>query len=91
MDPVKTIENLVTTTTAMRWNGDGQILAIASKLKKDAFRLVHFPSMRVFSNWPTSGTPLGSVSSVDFSPASQYVAIGNTRGKVLLYSLRHYL
>ncbi|GAC97125.1 hypothetical protein PHSY_004710 [Pseudozyma hubeiensis SY62] len=91
MDPVKTIENLVTTTTTMRWNGDGQILAVASKLKKDALRLVHFPSMRVFSNWPTSGTPLGSVSSVDFSPASQYVAIGNTRGKVLLYSLRHYL
>ncbi|SPO22551.1 related to UTP18 - possible U3 snoRNP protein involved in maturation of pre-18S rRNA [Ustilago trichophora] len=91
IDPVKTVENLVTATTTMRWNGDGQILAVASKLKKDALRLVHFPSMRVFSNWPTSGTPLGSVSSVDFSPASQYVAIGNTRGKVLLYSLRHYL
>ncbi|SNX82520.1 related to UTP18 - possible U3 snoRNP protein involved in maturation of pre-18S rRNA [Melanopsichium pennsylvanicum] len=91
MDPVKTIENLVTATSTMRWNGDGQILAVASKAKKDALRLVHFPSMRVFSNWPTSGTPLGSVSSVDFSPASQYVAIGNTRGKVLLYSLRHYL
>lgn len=91
MDPVKTVENLVTATTTMRWNADGQILAIASKAKKDALRMVHFPSMRVFSNWPTSGTPLGSVSSVDFSPASQYVAIGNTRGKVLLYSLRHYL
>lgn len=91
IEPVKTIENLVTSTTTMRWNNDGQILALASKAKKDALRLVHFPSMRVFSNWPTSGTPLGSVSSVDFSPGSQYVAIGNTRGKVLLYSLRHYL
>ncbi|SYW78164.1 related to UTP18 - possible U3 snoRNP protein involved in maturation of pre-18S rRNA [Ustilago bromivora] len=91
IDPIKTLENLVTATTTMRWNGDGQMLAIASRFKKDALRLVHFPSMRVFSNWPTSSTPLGSVSSVDFSPASQYVAIGNTRGKVLLYSLRHYL
>ncbi|SJX61213.1 related to UTP18-possible U3 snoRNP protein involved in maturation of pre-18S rRNA [Sporisorium reilianum f. sp. reilianum] len=91
VDPVKTIENLVTATTTMRWNGDGQMLAVASKAKKDALRLVHFPSMRVFSNWPTSGTPLGSVTDVDFSPGSQYVAIGNTRGKVLLYSLRHYL
>lgn len=91
IEPVKTVENLVTATTTMRWNSDGQILALASRMKKDALRLVHFPSMRVFSNWPTSGTPLGSVSSVDFSPASQYVAIGNTRGKVLLYSLRHYL
>lgn len=91
MEAVKTVENLVTATSTMRWNGDGQILALASKTKKDALRLVHFPTMRVFSNWPTSGTPLGSVSSVDFSPHSQYVAIGNTRGKVLLYSLRHYL
>ncbi|EST06267.1 WD40/YVTN repeat-like-containing domain protein [Kalmanozyma brasiliensis GHG001] len=91
LDPVKTVENLVTATTTMRWNADGQILAVASRSKKDALRLVHFPSMRVFSNWPTSGTPLGSVSSVDFSAGGQYVAIGNTRGKVLLYSLRHYL
>lgn len=91
MDPAKTVENLVTATTTMRWNADGQILALASKTKKDALRLVHFPSMRVFSNWPTSGTPLGGVSSVDFSAGGQYVAIGNTRGKVLLYSLRHYL
>ncbi|PWZ03134.1 WD40 repeat-like protein [Testicularia cyperi] len=91
ISPVKTIENLVTSTSTMRWNHDGQILALASKSKKDALKLVHFPSMRVFSNWPTSGTPLGAVSSVDFSPSSQYLAIGNTRGKVLLYSLRHYL
>lgn len=89
--PVKTIENLVTPTTTMRWNHDGQILAIASKAKKDALKLVHMPSMRVFGNWPTSGTPLGAVTAVDFSPSSQYLAIGNTRGKVLLYSLRHYL
>ncbi len=91
MDSAKTVENLVTATTTMRWNADGQILALASRTKKDALRLVHFPSMRVFSNWPTSGTPLGGVSSVDFSAGGQYVAIGNTRGKVLLYSLRHYL
>lgn len=91
ISPIKTIENLVTSITTMRWNHDGQILALASKAKKDALKLVHMPSMRVFSNWPTSGTPLGAVTAVDFSPSSQYVAIGNTRGKVLLYSLRHYL
>lgn len=89
--PIKTIENLVTPTTTMRWNHDGQVLALASKTKKDALKLVHMPSMRVFGNWPTSGTPLGAVTAIDFSPSSQYVAIANTRGKVLLYSLRHYL
>lgn len=52
---------------------------------------MHLPSLKVFSNWPTSGTPLGHVVDVDFSHSSEYVAIGNSRGKVLLYALRHYL
>ena len=91
MEPVKGVGNLTTASTTMQWNHDGQILGIASRAKKDALRLVHFPTMRVFANWPTSGTPLGHVTSLAFSPASQYVAIGNNRGKVLLYSLRHYM
>ncbi|KDN52530.1 WD40 repeat-like protein [Tilletiaria anomala UBC 951] len=86
----KTLENLTTALTTMRFNPDGQVMAMASRNKKDAMRLVHFPSMRVFSNWPTSGTPLGHVTGVDFSPSCRFVAIGNSRGKVLLYNLRHY-
>lgn len=31
-----------------------QILAMASKVKKDALRLVHTGSLTTFSNWPTS-------------------------------------
>lgn len=51
----------------------------------------HLPSLTVFENWPTAGTPLGRVTSLDFSNGSEYVAIGNSRGKVLLYSLHHYI
>jgi U3 small nucleolar RNA-associated protein 18 len=51
---------------------------------------IHMPSLTAFSNWPTSSTPLGHVTSVDFSPGSEYVAIGNTRGRVLLYHLKDY-
>ena len=50
----------------------------------------HLGSQTVFSNWPTSGTPLGRVTTVDFSRQSEYLAIGNDGGKVLLYSLDHY-
>jgi U3 small nucleolar RNA-associated protein 18 len=46
--------------------------------------------MTVFGNWPTSSTPLGHVTSVDFSRESEYLAIGNNRGRVLLYQLRHF-
>lgn len=51
---------------------------------------VHLPSLTAFGNWPTSSTPLGHVTAVDFSARSEYVAIGNTRGKVLLYHLKDF-
>lgn len=56
----------------------------------EASAQVHLTSMTTFANWPTSGTPLGTVTSVDFSPGSDYIAIGNTRGKVTLYHLKHF-
>lgn len=86
--PVKTIENLTTPISTLRFNHDAQVLAIASKEKKDSMRLVHLPSLTSFSNWPTSSTPLGHVTAVDFSSRSEYMAIGNTRGRVLLYHLK---
>jgi hypothetical protein len=51
---------------------------------------VHLPSLTAFSNWPTSSTPLGHVTAIDFAARSEYVAIGNTRGRVLLYHLKDY-
>ena len=53
-------------------------------------RVVHVPTMTVFSNWPTSKSPLHYVHSTAFSPHSGYLAIGNARGRVLLYRLHHY-
>lgn len=107
--PLKAIGNLTTSISTMRFNHDAQILALASRTKKDQLKLVrifldipfrqwlidavckvHLPSLTVFFNWPTATTPLGHVTSVDFSAGSEYFAIGNNRGKVLLYSLRHF-
>ncbi len=55
-----------------------------------SLKLVHCQSQSVFANWPTNKTPLGYVWSLDFSPTGEYMAIGNDKGKCLLYSLRHY-
>lgn len=87
----RSLGNLTTSTTCLRFSHDAQILAIASRAKKDALRMVHLPTLRVFANWPTSGTPLGHVTSMDFSARTEYAAIGNSRGRVLLYGIRHYL
>eukprot|EP00455_Lapot_gusevi_P020805 TRINITY_DN2198_c0_g1_i1.p1 TRINITY_DN2198_c0_g1~~TRINITY_DN2198_c0_g1_i1.p1 ORF type:complete len:527 (+),score=88.25 TRINITY_DN2198_c0_g1_i1:51-1631(+) len=88
--PLKSILNLTTSTTRVLFNHDSQILATCSRSKKDSLKMVHLPSGSVFSNWPTSGTPLHYVNAFDFSPNSGLFAIGNDRGKVLLYRLNHY-
>ncbi|KAJ7590580.1 WD40-repeat-containing domain protein [Mycena floridula] len=88
--PLKTVENLTTGISTLRFNHDGQILAMASREKKDAAKLIHLPSLTAFTNWPTSSTPLGHITAMDFSAQSEYLALGNTKGRVLLYHLRNY-
>ena len=85
-----TMSNLTTPIDSVRYNHDGQMLAIASREAKDALRMVHVPSYRTFANWPTSRTPLKYVNSIAFSPQSGYFASGNDKGTVLLYSLKHF-
>ncbi|KAG8932692.1 hypothetical protein FRC02_000723 [Tulasnella sp. 418] len=106
---LRAIKNIVTPITSTRFDSSSQLLAIASKSKKDQLRLVrisfpnlasdlsltlwtkvHLSSLTTYANWPTSGTPLGHVTSVDFSRGSEYLAIGNSKGRVLLYNLRHF-
>jgi U3 small nucleolar RNA-associated protein 18 len=88
--PVKALMHLTTPVDYLRFNHDSSLLLMASRRKKDALKLVHTASASVFANWPTSSTPLHYVSSVDFSPNSGYMAIGNDRGRVLLYRLTHF-
>lgn len=88
--PLKSIMNLTTPIDLLRFNHDSSLLLMASRRKKDACKLVHVQSGTVFANWPTSSTPLHYLTSVDFSPNSGLMALGNDRGRVLLYRLTHY-
>jgi len=89
--PSKAISSLTTPVDHLVFNHDAQMLAIASQRKKDALRVVHLPSMTTFANWPTPQTPLSYVSALDFSCKSGFMAIGNDKGKVLLYRLNYFL
>lgn len=84
------IDNLVTPVSSLAFTPDGQALCIASRQKKDALRLVHVQSGLAFANWPTSGTPLGRVLAVQFSPDGAMLAVGNDVGKVTLWRMHHY-
>lgn len=87
---VGTMDQLTTSISSLEFSPDGQILCMSSRAVKDALRLVHLPTCTVFSNWPTSGTPLGKVTSVSFSPRGEMIAVGNEQGKVRLWRLNHY-
>ncbi|CUS21080.1 LAQU0S02e05424g1_1 [Lachancea quebecensis] len=89
-EPVAKLDQLTTPISSLAFSPDGQILCMASRATKDALRLVHLPTGKVFSNWPTSGTPLGKVTSVAFSPRGEMLAAGNEQGKVRLWKLNHY-
>ncbi|GAA5906780.1 WD40 repeat domain-containing protein [Sporobolomyces salmoneus] len=86
----KAVGNLTTSVTTMRFNHDAQLLALASKTNKDQLKLVHLPTCSVFSNWPTQQTPLHHVTCIDFSKRSEWLAVGNQRGKVLLYEVKQF-
>uniref|UniRef100_A0A7N5K6Z1 UTP18 small subunit processome component n=1 Tax=Ailuropoda melanoleuca TaxID=9646 RepID=A0A7N5K6Z1_AILME len=84
--PIKAIMNLVTGVTSLTFNPTTEILAIASEEMKEAVRLVHLPSCTVFSNFPViKKKTISLVHTMDFSPRSGYFALGNEKGKALLY------
>ncbi|XP_007940357.1 U3 small nucleolar RNA-associated protein 18 homolog [Orycteropus afer afer] len=89
--PIKAIMNLVTGITSLTFNPTTEILAIASEKMKEAVRLVHLPSCTVFSNFPVvRKKSISLVHTMDFSPRSGYFALGNEKGKALMYRLHHY-
>ncbi|XP_066472157.1 U3 small nucleolar RNA-associated protein 18 homolog [Tiliqua scincoides] len=89
--PLKAIMNLVTAATSLSFNPTTEILAMASNKADNAVRLVHIPSLTVFSNFPVLRRKLiCSARSMDFSPRSGYFSIANDKGKALLYRLKHY-
>eukprot|EP00624_Nannochloropsis_granulata_P004359 evm.model.NODE_3177_length_20199_cov_24.013615.7 len=90
LPPTKALTHLTTTVDSLAFNHDGQLLAMASKWDRDALRVVHVPSRTVYANWPTGQTPIRYPSALAFSPNSGMLAVGNDRGRVLLYRLRHY-
>lgn len=68
----------------------GQILAIASSEKRDGLKMIHAASCTPFTNWPTERTPVRYPFAMDFSPGGGFFALGNDRGCVMLYRLRHF-
>ncbi|CAO3648303.1 unnamed protein product [Mucor hiemalis] len=88
--PIKAIPNLTTRINNIVFNHDSQLMVISSQIKQDQLKIIHVPTATAYANWPTDKTPLNNVVDVAFSPNSDYLAISNDKGHVLLYTLKHY-
>lgn len=100
--PIRVLDQLTTPISHLHFSPDGQLLAMASRWKKDALRLVHLPSCTVYRNWPTSGTPLGRITAVAFGDAATLaaekdgkgvdaelmLAVANEQGKIRMWEIR---
>ncbi|KAK5169102.1 U3 snoRNP protein [Saxophila tyrrhenica] len=93
--PTKVLDQLTTPTSHLTFSPDGQLLAISSKWKANALRLVHLPSCAVFRNWPTGSTPLGRISGVAIAGGEvvggdvhSVLAVGNEQGRVRCWEVR---
>jgi U3 small nucleolar RNA-associated protein 18 len=95
--PTRVMEQLTTPVSHLTFSHDGQILAMASRWKHDALRLVHLPSCTVFKNWPTDKTPLGSITSVAWGRpreedskegALALLSVGMESGRIRLWEVR---
>jgi U3 small nucleolar RNA-associated protein 18 len=88
--PRYSVSNLVTHIDTLAFLPDDQGLLYASRAKRNAARMFHLQAGKTFSNWPTAQTPLHRVWSACFSPGGGFLALGNDRGRALLYRLRCY-
>ncbi|WWC69748.1 uncharacterized protein I206_103691 [Kwoniella pini CBS 10737] len=89
-EPYKSLEQLTMSINCLSFHPSNEILVTTSEGRKDLLKMYHLPSGTAFSNWPTTNTPLGRITSTGFSPSGEYLSVGNQRGTVLLWSLRHY-
>ncbi|XP_030836516.1 U3 small nucleolar RNA-associated protein 18 homolog isoform X1 [Strongylocentrotus purpuratus] len=88
--PLKAVMNMTTPVTATRFNSNNEILAAISVYSRDVVKLIHLPSCHTFANFPSSNEVLRSPCALEFSPRSGYFALGNNKGEVPLFRLKHY-
>lgn len=89
--PEKTVSNLTTEITDLKFNSTTELLAICSADMNNAVKILHFPSATVFSNFPSQqDRNIGKATVSAFSPNGGFFSMGTIEGIVPLYRLRHY-
>lgn len=94
---LRVLDNLTTPVSHLAFSADGQVLAMASRWKKAALRLVHLPSATVYRNWPTQKTALGRITSLAWGVPSReemeegsyaLLGVGMETGRIRMWEVR---
>ncbi|KAL5289662.1 UTP18 family protein [Megaselia abdita] len=88
--PVKSILNLTTAISDLKFNSTSEILGFCSESVPGAVKLFHCSTGTVFSNFPGSLNKLHKIKSIEFSPASGYMCLGSCKNEVPLFRLKHF-
>lgn len=88
--PRKTIMNLTTAISGLKFNSSSELLALAATDIKNSIKLFHIASGTVFSNFPPFESKLGNLNCINFTPGSGFLALGNRKSVVSLFRLKHF-
>jgi U3 small nucleolar RNA-associated protein 18 len=92
---MKSVMNLTTAISDVKFDPSGQLLGVCSKWKKNAIRLIHTGpggSFAAYQNFP-AGHAVGVLKyplCLGFSSDSQYFSLGNDEGKAHMWHLSHF-
>ncbi|KAH7118956.1 WD40-repeat-containing domain protein [Dendryphion nanum] len=95
--PIRVLDNLTTPISFLKFSPDGQVMAMASRWKSNALRLVHLPSATVYKNWPTQVTHIGRISAIAWGNPTEaderegclaLLSVANEMGKIRLWEVR---
>ena len=88
--PLKSYSNIVSPISGAIFHPSSQLLTFYSREKRNALRVAHYPSGKIYTNWPTERSPLGRVVSASFNSDGSTIAFGNKDGVVQIYNLKHF-
>ncbi|XP_054163096.1 U3 small nucleolar RNA-associated protein 18 homolog [Oppia nitens] len=88
--PLKSIMNLTTEVSQLKFNHSSELLLMSSKEKDNCVKCVHMNSLTVYSNFPIAGKNYGRIYSSDISLNSGYMTFATNCGTAHLYRLNNF-